>query len=134
MIIYTCNILRRHDFRWLENAEHCITNAAQDAKTSWSAYHVEQQQAREYYPAIFSMLPMFPDDSKSMAMIRHALNVIRVAVKELNPAQVPIVTLDQPLYSLAKQVQWCWPETHGEEHFVIILGGLHIEMCCLKMI
>ena len=77
---------------------------------------------------------MFPDDSKSMAMIRHALNVIRIAVKELNPAQVPIVTLDQPLYSLAKQVQWCWPETHGEEHFVIILGGLHIEMCCLKMI
>ena len=69
-----------------------------------------------------------------MTMIRHALNVIRVAVKELNPAQVPIVTLDQPLYSFAKQVQWCWPETHGEEHFVIILGGFHIEMCCLKMI
>ena len=77
---------------------------------------------------------MFPDDSKSMAMIRHALNVVRVAVKELNPAQVPIVTLDQPLYSLAKQVQWCWPETHGEEHVVIILGGLHIEICLLKMI
>ena len=134
MIIYTCNILRGHDFRWMENADHCIMDIAQDANISWSAYQVEQQQAREYYPAIFSMLPMFPDDSKSMAMIRHALNVIHVAVKELNPAQVPIVTLDKPLYSLAKQVQWCRPETHGDEHFVIILGGLHIEMCCPKMI
>ena len=44
------------------------------------------------------------------------------------------MTLDQPLYALAKQVQWYWPETHGEEHFVVVLGGLHIEMCCLKMI
>ena len=104
MIIYTCNILRGHDYRWLENAEHCITDAAQDANISWNAYHVEQQQAREFYPAIFSVLPMFPDDSKSMAMICHALNVIRVAVKELNPAQVPIVTLDQPLYCKAGPV------------------------------
>ena len=92
MIISTCNILWW--FQVAGNAEHCITDAAQDANISWSAYHVEQQQAREYYPAIFSMLPMFPDDSQSMAMIRHALNVISVAVKELNPAQVPIVTLD----------------------------------------
>ena len=56
MIIYTCNILQGHYFRWLENAEHCITDAAQDAYISWSAYHVEQHQAREYYPAILSML------------------------------------------------------------------------------
>ena len=52
MIIYMCNILRGLDYRWLENTEHCITDAAQDANISWSAYHVEQQQAREYYQYI----------------------------------------------------------------------------------
>ena len=67
-------------------------------------------------------------------MIRHAMDVIKVAVEELNPGQVPVVTLDQPLYALAKTIQWSWPERYGEHQFVIILGGLHIEMAGLKVI
>ena len=105
-----------------------------DNNISWAAYHASQQPACEHIPVISAMLPLFPDDSKSVGMIRHCLDVIRVAIQELNPRQIPVITLDQPLYSLAKKVQWHWPETHGEDQFVISLGGLHIEMCCLKMI
>lgn len=32
------------------------------------------------------------------------------------------------LSALAKQVQWKWPDTHGEDRYVVMLGGLHIEM------
>ena len=53
-------------------------------------------------------------------------------MNKLNPGQVPVVTFDQPLFAIAKQVQWNWPSTHGEDFFVIILGGLHIEMAALK--
>ena len=60
--------------------------------------------------------------------------MIKQAVQELNPSQVPVNTLDQPLYSIAKRIQWNWPEKYGENHFVIILGGLHIEMAGLKEI
>ena len=58
--------------------------------------------------------------------------VIKTAVDIVNPGQIPIITVDQPLYTLAKQIQWRWPKTHGEDHFIILFGGLHIEMAALK--
>ena len=84
-------------------------------------------------PAITTPLPLSPDDSKSVAMIRHAMDVIKQAVEELN-AHGPVITLDQPLYTLTKQVQWSWPASYGEDHFIIILGRFHIEMAGLKTI
>ena len=37
-------------------------------------------------------------------------------------------TFDQPLFALAKLVQWQFPATHGEGQYVAMLGGLHTEM------
>ena len=31
------------------------------------------------------------------------------------------------MYALAKQIQWIWPNSLGEDHFVLILGGLHMQ-------
>ena len=67
-------------------------------------------------------------------MIRHTLNVVAAATHHLNPSQVPVTTFDQPLYALAKQIQWQWPNTYREKKCVILLGGLHIEMSCLRML
>ena len=61
-------------------------------------------------------------------MIRHSFDVIACAVNFLNPGQVPVITFDQPLFTIAKQIQWKWPDVYGEDKFVIIFGGLHIEM------
>lgn len=105
-----------------------------DSNISWAAYHANRQPVPEHPPAITALLPLFPDDSKSVAMIRHALDMIQQAVKLLNPDQVPVVTADQPLYTIAKHIQWNWPASHGEDRFIIILGGLHIEMTALKML
>ena len=46
----------------------------------------------------------------------------------LNPNQVPVITLDQPLFAIVKMIQWKWPETHGEDKHVVMFGGLHLEM------
>jgi len=64
-------------------------------------------------------------------MIRHSMDVIKRAVEHLNPGQVPVLTVDQPLFAIAKIIQWNWPESYGEDKFVILLGGLHIEMATL---
>ncbi|CAB3996629.1 Hypothetical predicted protein [Paramuricea clavata] len=61
-------------------------------------------------------------------MVKHGMDVIRQAVTFLNLGQVPIITVDQPLFALAKMVQWKWPDSHGEKAYVVMLGGLHIEM------
>ena len=44
-----------------------------------------------------------------------------------------MIALDQPLFALAKQIQWSLPD-FNEDKFVVMLGGLHIEMACLKML
>ena len=42
--------------------------------------------------------------------------------------------MDQPLYTLAKQIKWSWPASNGEDQFVVMFGGLHIEMAALKVL
>ncbi len=37
-------------------------------------------------------------------------------------------TVDQPLFAIAKNIQWKWPLDYGEDKFLIMFGGLHIEM------
>ena len=38
------------------------------------------------------------------------------------------MVFDQPLFALAKYVQWSWPQSLGEDGFVVMFGGLHIEL------
>ena len=80
------------------------------------------------------LLPLFLEESKSAAMIRHGMDVIKQAVYFLNSNQIPVMACDQPLYALAKQIQWNWKSSYGEEKFVIMMGSLHIEMAALKML
>ena len=47
---------------------------------------------------------------------------------------MPVLILDQPLHSIAKQIQWNWPSGYGEDKFVIVLGGLHLKMASLATI
>ena len=65
-------------------------------------------------------------------MIRHGMNVINDVVQHLNPGQTPVVAMDQPLFALAKIIQWNMPETHGEDRYVAMFGGLHIEITAFK--
>jgi hypothetical protein len=37
------------------------------------------------------------------------------------------------LFALAKHIQWEIPE-FGEDKFVVMMGGLHIEMASFKML
>ena len=64
-------------------------------------------------------------------MIRHSMDVVKSAVVHLNAGQTPVLTFDQPHFTLAKQIQWKWPDKYGEEKFVVMFGGLHIEMTAL---
>ena len=122
--------------------EHVLeqTNSETITTTSnvtWSAFHVENSvevtQANRRQ-ATCSLLPLFYEVAHSEAMILHSMNVIQQALHHINPLQPPVIAMDQPLYALAKKIQWCLPDTHGEEKFVIMFDGLHIEMAALKVI
>ena len=66
-----------------------------------------------------------------VAIIKHSMDVVKAAVDYLNSEQVPVLAADHPLFALAKQIQWTWPATYGEDQFVIMFGGLHIEIAVL---
>ena len=55
--------------------------------------------------ALTSLLPLFYDQANYVAMIRHSMNVVNQAVDILNPGQVPVITVDHPVYNVAKYFQ-----------------------------
>ncbi|KAK0058618.1 hypothetical protein Bpfe_011923 [Biomphalaria pfeifferi] len=67
-------------------------------------------------------------------MMKHAMDLVMQAVKFLNPGQIPVITADQPLFAIAKQIQSKCPEFYGENKITLLLGGLHIEMSFLKTV
>jgi hypothetical protein len=102
---------------------------------SWSAYHATMQPPPNYQVSRNALLPLFHEDSKSVAMVKHGMHIVKQATNVLNPGQVPVFTVDQPLFALAKQIQWNWPNSiYGEKNYVVMFGGLHIELVGLKLL
>ena len=128
------------EFKWLEDVKETVAKDDQglpQTKTiSWSVHHSNRcgSEDTDTKPAISSLLPLFPDQAKSAAMICHSLNIIKASVNHFNPGQIPVVAMDQPLYAVAKQIQWNFPEKYGEKQFVIMFDSLHVEMTFLKAI
>ena len=98
-------------------------NTQGDEVVSWSAYHASLQPTNGVSESSLtktSLLPLFYDRAHSVAMIRHSMNVVKKAVDILNPGQVPIITVDQPLFTIAKQIQWNWTASHGEDQGPVV--------------
>ena len=108
-------------------------DTSNDMRTSWAAFHCSLD-GRDRPLDTSALLPLFPEEAKSTAMIRHSMDIVTKAIQYLNAGQVPVITCDQPLYAVAKQIQWYFVDTHGENRLVVVLGGLHIEMAALKAV
>lgn len=123
---------KQQEGRWVSHTLSKLSNddvnvSAEDSIT-WAAYHSKNQQQMNGPPAITALLPLFFEKADTPAMIKHGMDVLREATSFLNPGQVPVITLDQPLFALAKAIQWKWPAEYGEDKFVVMFGGLHLEM------
>ena len=44
------------------------------------------------------------------------------------PGQIPVTAVDAPLYVIAELVQWKWPDTYGEDKYLVMMCGLCIKM------
>ncbi len=118
---------------WLNKVSDLIQKEETDCKDnlSWSAHFASLQKAVSCSPAITGLLPLFRDSAHSVSMVKHGMNLIQRATEHVNHGQVPVITVDQPLYAIAKKIQWTW---YGESKFVVMLSGLHIEMSFLRLI
>lgn len=134
--LHILNSAKEEESEWLNTVMAALKKQQLDRIdwVSWSAYHASIQEKVIPPAAINGMLPLFLDNAHSVAMIKHSMIIVQAAVQHLNPGQIPVLAADQPLYAIAKQIQWASPTTLGEDHFVVMFGGLHIEMAILKVL
>ena len=60
--------------------------------------------------SIEALLPLFHDKAATPEMIHHGMNLLKKNTEHLNPQQVPVMVVDQPVYDLAKKLQWTFPD------------------------
>ena len=124
------------EYQWLNKVEELLEKEKLEEREylSWSVQFASLQ-TRAFSPnAITSLLRLFEENAHSKAMIQHAMKLVKDATAYINPEQTPVIGMDQPLYALAKQIQWERADTYGESSYVVMMGGLHIEMASLKMV
>ena len=121
---------------WLETCRQTLSKDTFGDKdvVSWAGYNSSHLSLSSHQPAIIALLPMFIENAHLFAMITHSIKVVREAIHHLNPSQTPAIAVDQPLFALAKQIQWSLGGMYSEDNLVVILGGLHIEMAALKAV
>ena len=96
--------------KWQKSTKRLVRQEVQsiDGPIAWAAFHSSAYAPRNFYVTITSLLPLFPDD-----FLR--------AVEHMNP-------VDRFLYS--QWINLCL----RLRLFVVLLGGLHIEMATLATV
>ena len=110
------------EYLWLDHTRQVLESETERLENiSWAAYHANHQPPESSVICPTSLLPLFLESAHTVAMIKHSYCIVKSAVKHLNPGQTPVLTFDQPLYALATQIQWTWPDDYGEDKFVTCL-------------
>ena len=78
------------------------------------------------------LMPLLLENAHATALLRRVMNVVNESWEHLNPNQTPVLTMDQPLSAIAKEIQWLWPDSFTKNKYLIMIGGggggLHVEM------
>ena len=122
--------------KWLNAINSVNEERVEDsikARVSWSGYHSNQVSSIPV-KSICTLLPLLHENINSMAVVGHTFNIIKQILLKSNPNQCPVITADQPVYALCKQVQWLYPDQYGGDKLVMMMGALHIEVAYLSTI
>ena len=124
---------KQEEAQWVQ---HSIQLLYKDAlcKGEYIAWVASHQQEPTDPIGISALLPLFLEKAATISMIRHGMTIIQRETEKYNPGQLPTIALDQPLFALATYVQWTWSQTFGEMSFVVMFGGLHIEIALWRMV
>ena len=99
---------------------------------SWSLFHAERQT--QVAPKCTSALPLFFELSSFRGDDDSRHNCYKQSHEVPNPGQTVGIACDQPLFALAKTIQWAQKDSAGDDNLVVMLGGLHIEQAALEAI
>ena len=78
-------------------------------------------------PVLNAFLLILPKKVHKLATQYHCMKIIKRTVSFPKPFQTPIVTWDQPVYALAKEIQRRFPEEFSPSSYFTLFGGIHFE-------
>ena len=76
-----------------------------DISLNWSAHHASLNRGLAFEVSIAALLPLLREQAHSVATVRHVMDKIKETLAYLNPDQIPVITADQPIFAVLKQVQ-----------------------------
>lgn len=118
------------EYDWLQSV--ALTEVYDNTiNVTWSAHNAQQVRDLHFDVDMSAIMPLLRDHSNEVSTIKHTMDKVKDVINHLNPSQSPVLAVDQPLFALAKQIQWKWPQMYG--NFVILMGSLHIEMAALRV-
>ena len=126
---------REKEYGWLLHVCSKLNNEqlGKNDYLSWAAYHASRQLPELRKVCNITLLPLFKEHANTPAMICHSMKVLKCTTEYLNPRQTPVLTVDQPLYALAKKIQWEIGGDLAEDRFVAMLAPFHTEDKALKV-
>ena len=95
---------------------------------SWAAYYAVKSGPPSFISKSH-MLPLFTESANSPITMLQCMKTIKCDTVYLNPGQAPVMVADQPLYTLAKLLQWKYPDTTIAEDWSC-LEPCTLKRCC----
>ena len=117
---------------WLNNVVEGTEENENKSSQNFSSFYSNSAAINLSGPDTNVLLPILTESVNSLSVVHHCMKLVRKITNHLNPSQVAILTADQPVYAIAKQIQWLYPERF--KAMFIMLGPLHIEMAFMSAI
>ena len=124
------------DEAWISHVDKVLQKGTldKDDVVTWAGFNSQLSSDESIkLRAEIGIRPIFPDKAASACMMKHTMDIVKENTEFINPGQTPVLGADQPLYAICKQLQWQFPDSLGEDKFVMQLGALHIEQKCQQM-
>ena len=77
-------------------------------RCNWASFCANQVQNPDS-KCSSAMLPLLLDEVATYGMVRRTIDIDQVH-KKLKLGQPLVITADQPIYTIGKQVQWLYPD------------------------
>ena len=116
---------------WIKQLSSFDFNNNQEKEISFAAFF-SANSSSAIKKSISTLLPILEDSISSTAMVRHCIEIVRNTINHLNPGQIAVLTADQPVYVLGKQVQWTCHKDYKDVTW--LMGPLHIETALIKQL
>ena len=119
---------------WSSFYAHVWENYNTDMIRNCSSFCVEQEGPNSLPRVETKLLPLFSKSSTDSSLVCHAMK-IKKPTEFPNPGQPAVMASDQPIYVVAKQLQWM--DLHpdiSEQHLFVLFCGLHLEKVFLRLV